>query len=56
MNVHLLLVDCQKDFCLPEGNLYVGGRSGRGAIEDNRRIAEFIYRNLARITNLTTSK
>src|SRR5262249_30080952 len=48
--VHLLLVDEQKDFCFPEGTLYVGGRSGRGAIEDSDRIARFIYRNLRRIS------
>jgi nicotinamidase-related amidase len=54
-NVHLLLIDAQKDFCFPEGALYVGGRSGRGALEDNRRTAEFIYRNLGRITNITTT-
>jgi nicotinamidase-related amidase len=54
-NVHLLLIDAQKDFCFPEGALYVGGRSGRGALDDNRRTAEFIYRNLGRITNITTT-
>jgi nicotinamidase-related amidase len=51
--VHLLLVDLQKDFCFPEGSLYVGGRSGRGAIEDNDRLARFIYRNLAVISEIT---
>jgi nicotinamidase-related amidase len=54
-NVHLLLIDLQKDFCFPEGTLYVGGRSGRGALEDSRRIAEFVYRNLDLLTNLTTT-
>lgn len=53
--VHLLLIDEQKDFCFPEGSLYVAGRSGRGAIEDNRRIAEFIYRNLGAITEITAT-
>jgi nicotinamidase-related amidase len=51
--VVLLLVDVQKDFCFPEGTLYVGGRTGRGAVEDNDRLARFIYRNLARITEVT---
>ena len=50
--IDLLLIDVQRDFCHPEGTLYVGGRSGEGAVEDNRRIAEFIYRNLARLTNI----
>ncbi len=54
-NVHLLLIDVQKDFCFPEGTLYVGGRSGRGAIDDSRRTAEFIYRNLGRLTNITAT-
>lgn len=53
--VHLLLIDTQKDFCHPEGTLYVGGRSGTGAIDDSRRIAEFIYRNLGVITDITTT-
>ncbi len=53
--VHLLLIDVQKDFCFPEGTLYVAGRSGTGAVDDNRRIAEFIYRNLGVITDITTT-
>jgi nicotinamidase-related amidase len=54
-NLHLLLIDVQRDFCFKEGSLFVAGRSGRGAIDDNRRLAEFIYRNLGRITNVTTT-
>ena len=54
-NIHLLLIDVQKDFCLPEGSLYVAGRSGKGAIEDTRRTAEFIYRNLGQLTGITTT-
>ncbi len=53
LRVHLLLIDLQKDFCFPEGTLYVGGRSGRGAVEDNDRIARFIYRNLGVISAIT---
>lgn len=53
VQTHLLLVDVQKDFCLPEGALYVGGRSGTGAIDDSDRIARFIYRNLGDLTDIT---
>lgn len=53
LRIHLILVDLQKDFCFPEGSLYVGGRSGRGALEDNDRIARFIYRNLGALTEIT---
>ena len=53
--IHLLLIDVQKDFCFPEGTLYVAGRSGTGAIDDSRRIAELIYRNLGAITEITTT-
>lgn len=53
--IHLLLIDLQKDFCLPEGSLYVAGRSGTGAIDDSRRIARFIYQNLANLTRITAT-
>ena len=51
--VVLLVVDAQKDFCFPEGALYVGGRSGHGAIDDNDRLARFIYRNLGVLSEVT---
>ena len=54
-NFHLLLIDVQKDFCFPGGTLYVGGYSGTGAIDDNIRIAKFIYQNLKYITDITTT-
>ncbi len=51
----LLLIDVQNTFCIPEFELYVGGRSGRGAVEDNARLCEFIYRNLGRITHISAT-
>lgn len=51
--IALLLVDVQNTFCLPDFELYVGGRSGTGAVDDNRRLAEFIYRNLGQITEIS---
>ena len=53
--VHLLLIDVQKDFCFPEGSLFVAGRSGRGAVDDSRRIAELVYKNLGTITSITAT-
>jgi nicotinamidase-related amidase len=53
VKVHLLLIDVQKDFCFPEGTLYVGGRSGRGAVDDSDRLARFLYRNLGVVTETT---
>ncbi len=51
-NVRLLLIDVQNTFCLPDFELFVGGSSGRGAIEDNTRLCEFIYRNLGEIDQI----
>lgn len=48
----LILVDIQNSFCIPDFELFVGGRSGRGAVEDNIRLCEFIYRNLNYITQI----
>ncbi len=53
IKVHLLLIDVQKDFCFPQGTLYVGGQSGTGAMDDSDRIATFIYQNLSHITDIT---
>ncbi len=46
----LVAVDVQNTFCIPDFELYVGGRSGTGAVDDSRRLCEFIYRNLNRLT------
>jgi nicotinamidase-related amidase len=48
----LLPVDVQNTFCIPGFELFVGGRSGTGAVDDNRRLVQFIYRNLGVITQL----
>jgi len=50
--VSLLLVDLQNTFCIPDFELFVGGRSGQGAVDDNRRLCEFIYRNLGTLTEI----
>lgn len=51
----LMLVDVQNTFCIPGFELYVGGRSGTGAVDDNRRLCEFIYRNLGATTQITAT-
>ncbi|MBF0567101.1 MAG: isochorismatase [Nitrospirae bacterium] len=48
----LMPIDVQNSFCLPDFELFVAGRSGRGAIDDNVRLCEFIYRNMAVITEI----
>jgi nicotinamidase-related amidase len=53
--VALLLVDVQNTFCLPEHELYVAGRSGRGATDDCERLTAFVYRNLDRITQVVAT-
>lgn len=50
--ISLIAVDVQNTFCIPEYELYVGGRSGTGAVDDNRRLCEFIYRNLDLMTEI----
>ncbi|MGE0082544.1 MAG: isochorismatase [Thiohalomonadaceae bacterium] len=51
----LLIVDVQNTFCIPGFELYVGGRSGSGAVDDNRRLCRFIYRNLGAITAIVAT-
>ncbi|GAB4506637.1 MAG: hypothetical protein Fur0017_28900 [Anaerolineales bacterium] len=50
--ISLMLIDVQNTFCMPGFELFVGGRSGNGAVEDNIRLCQFIYRNLGRITHI----
>ena len=51
----LLAVDVQNTFCIPGFELFVAGRSGTGAVDDNRRLCEFLYRNLDTITQILPS-
>jgi nicotinamidase-related amidase len=53
--VCLVAVDVQNTFCLPDFELFVAGRSGTGAVDDNRRLCEFVYRNLRTITQVVAS-
>lgn len=53
--IWLMLVDVQNTFCIPEFELFVAGRSGRGAVEDNVRLCEFIYRNLGTLSHISAT-
>ena len=53
--IGLLLVDCQNTFCTPGFELFVGGRSGHAAVDDSKRLCEFIYRNLGTISQVVVS-
>ena len=48
----LLAIDVQNTFCIPDFELFVGGTSGQGAVDDTRRLCEFVYRNLGQITEI----
>lgn len=48
----LVAIDVQNTFCISDFELFVGGRSGNGAIADNLRLCEFIYRNLDHLTEI----
>jgi len=53
--VGLLLIDIQNTFCIPEFELFVAGRSGMAAVEDNTRLCRFIYENLSSLTRIHAS-
>lgn len=55
VRVCLLAVDVQNTFCIPGFELFVAGRSGTGAVDDNRRLCEFVYRNLGTLTQIFPS-
>ena len=50
--IALVVVDVQNTFCTPGFELFVAGRSGTGALDDSRRLCEFVYRNLASLTQI----
>jgi nicotinamidase-related amidase len=49
-SVCLFAVDCQNTFCTPGFELFVPG-----APEDSRRLCEFVYRNLGRLTEIVAT-
>jgi len=51
--VELVLIDVQNTFCIPDFELFVAGTSGTGAVDDNRRLVSWIYKNLDQITGIT---
>jgi nicotinamidase-related amidase len=53
--VALVVVDVQNTFCSPGFELFVAGRSGTGALDDSRRLCEFVYRNLDAITQVVAT-
>jgi len=52
VRVCLLCIDIQNTFCTPGFELFVGGRSGNAAVEDNVRLCTFIYKNLSLISRI----
>jgi len=50
--IALVVVDVQNTFCTPGFELFVAGRSGTGALDDSRRLCEFVYRNLGSLTQI----
>lgn len=48
----VVAVDVQNTFCVPGFELFVGGRTGAAAVDDNRRLCEFLYRNTDAITQI----
>lgn len=53
VKIGLLIIDNQYTFCSPDGELFVAGRSGDGAVKDSQRLTEFVYRNLGTISEIT---
>jgi nicotinamidase-related amidase len=52
VKIALLIIDAQNTFCIPGHELFVGGRSGTGAVDDNDRLCKFIYNNAEIITKI----
>lgn len=55
VKIGLMLIDVQNTFCIPGFELFVAGRSGNGAVDDNCRLVQFIYRELNNISGIDAS-
>lgn len=55
VKIEALLIDVQLDFCHPKGSLYVAGRSGTGAVDDNKRLATWLYENQDRLSSISAT-
>ena len=53
--IALVVVDMQNTFCSPGFELFVPGRSGTGALDDSRRLCEFVYRNMDALTQIVAT-
>ena len=53
--IALVVVDMQNTFCSPDFELFVAGRSGTGALDDVRRLCEFVYANLGSLTQIVAT-
>lgn len=53
--VVLLSIDNQRDFIFPSGSLFVAGKDGKGAMNDQNRLAKFAYKYLHIINKITNS-
>jgi len=53
--IALVVVDMQNTFCSPGFELFVAGRGGTGALDDSRRLSEFVYRNLGSLTQIVAT-
>jgi nicotinamidase-related amidase len=51
--IGLILIDVQNTFAIPNFELFVAGRSGSGAVDDNRRLCEFIYKNMHLVNEIS---
>jgi nicotinamidase-related amidase len=52
LRIAFMPIDMQNTFCTKGFELYVGGRSGNGAVDDVRRATEFLYREMRVITTI----
>lgn len=52
VRIGLFAIDVQNTFCTPGFELFVGGRSGNGAVDDTRRLTEFTHREINILTGI----